>query len=69
MRPRRGPFDFVSLLIGVNNQYRGRPLDEYRVQFQALLQRAIGLPVAVPGACWCCPSRLGRNPVRYRQRP
>ncbi|HEL7679216.1 TPA: SGNH/GDSL hydrolase family protein, partial [Stenotrophomonas maltophilia] len=38
----QGPFDFVSLLIGVNNQYRGRPLDEYRSQFQALLQRAIG---------------------------
>ncbi|QKW55595.1 SGNH/GDSL hydrolase family protein [Stenotrophomonas sp. NA06056] len=38
----KGPFDFVSLLIGVNNQYRGRPLDEYQLQFQALLQRAIG---------------------------
>jgi lysophospholipase L1-like esterase len=37
-----GQFDFVSLLIGVNNQYRGRPLDEYRVQFAALLERAIG---------------------------
>ncbi|MDH5824633.1 SGNH/GDSL hydrolase family protein [Luteimonas sp. RD2P54] len=32
---------FVSLLIGVNNQYRGRPLDEYRTQFAALLERAI----------------------------
>lgn len=39
----QGPFAFVSLLIGVNNQYRGRALDEYRAQFQALLQRAIGL--------------------------
>lgn len=38
----QGPFDFVSLLIGVNNQYRGRPLDEYRQQFEALLQHAIG---------------------------
>lgn len=38
----QGPFDFVSLLIGVNNQYRGRPVDEYRQQFEALLQRAIG---------------------------
>ena len=38
----QGPFDLVSLLIGVNNQYRGRPLDEYREQFQALLRRAIG---------------------------
>ena len=36
-----GQFDFVSLLIGVNNQYRGRPLDEYRTQFAALLERAV----------------------------
>ncbi|APP81825.1 SGNH/GDSL hydrolase family protein [Xanthomonas hortorum] len=38
----QGPFELVSLLIGVNNQYRGRSLDEYRSQFDALLQRAIG---------------------------
>lgn len=37
-----GTHDFVSLLIGVNNQYRGRDVDEYRVQFSALLWRAIG---------------------------
>ena len=36
-----GPFDFVSLLIGVNNQYRNRPLDDYRQQFSDLLQRAL----------------------------
>lgn len=35
-------YDLVSLLIGVNNQYRGRSVDEYRVQFVALLERAIG---------------------------
>ncbi len=34
--------DFVTLLIGVNNQYRGRAVDEYAVQFEALLERAIG---------------------------
>ncbi|MFC0153509.1 SGNH/GDSL hydrolase family protein [Xanthomonas dyei] len=38
----QGTFDLVSLLIGVNNQYRGRSLDEYRSQFDTLLQRAIG---------------------------
>ena len=32
----------VSLLIGVNNQYRGRGLQEYSAQFDALLLRAIG---------------------------
>lgn len=38
----QGPYDLVTLLIGVNNQYRGRSIDEYRTQFAALLQRAIG---------------------------
>lgn len=37
-----GDFDFVSLLIGVNNQYRGRSGAEYRDEFQGLLERAIG---------------------------
>jgi undecaprenyl-diphosphatase UppP len=41
VRPR-GPFDLVTLLIGVNNQYRGRSADEYRTQFAELLDRAIG---------------------------
>lgn len=37
-----GTYDLVTLLIGVNNQYRGRSVDEYRAQFRALLARAIG---------------------------
>jgi lysophospholipase L1-like esterase len=36
-----GPFDLVTLLIGVNNQYRGRSAEEYRSEFVALLGRAI----------------------------
>jgi lysophospholipase L1-like esterase len=36
-----GTYDIVTLLIGVNNQYRGRSAGEYRVQFRALLARAI----------------------------
>jgi lysophospholipase L1-like esterase len=35
-------YALVSLLIGVNNQYRGRSVDEYRHEFSALLERAIG---------------------------
>ena len=34
-------YDLVSLLIGVNNQYRGRDAEEYRAQFKELLQKAI----------------------------
>jgi len=37
------PYDLVTLLIGVNNQYRGRDLTNYRTEFRALLQRAITL--------------------------
>lgn len=37
----RETYDFVSLLIGVNNQYRGRPLEEFREHFAALLDMAI----------------------------
>jgi len=36
------PFDIVTLLIGVNNQYRGRSAEEYAVQFEQLLQQAVG---------------------------
>jgi lysophospholipase L1-like esterase len=34
-------YDLVTLLIGVNNQYRGRSDAEYRAQFRALLDRGI----------------------------
>jgi lysophospholipase L1-like esterase len=37
------PYALVTLLIGVNNQYRGRDLQNYRVEFRALLERAIAL--------------------------
>jgi len=36
-------YDFVSLLIGVNNQYRGRDTGEYAKEFRELLQRALQL--------------------------
>lgn len=35
-------YGLVSLLIGVNNQYRGQPLARYRPEFRALLHQAIG---------------------------
>jgi lysophospholipase L1-like esterase len=34
-------FDLVTLLIGVNNQYRGRDPENYRAEFASLLNRAI----------------------------
>ena len=35
------PYDLVSLLIGVNNQYRGYDINEYREQFVFLLNKAM----------------------------
>lgn len=37
----QGLFELVSLLIGVNDQYRGRSVDEYRPRFTSLLRRAL----------------------------
>ena len=39
--PLRPSYDFVSLLIGVNNQYRGRSVDSYKPAFEELLKKAI----------------------------
>jgi len=34
-------FDFVSLLIGVNNQYRGRSIEKFKQDFALLLNKSI----------------------------
>ena len=39
--PLRSSYDFVSLLIGVNNQYRGRSVADYKPEFEELLKKAI----------------------------
>lgn len=39
--PPTDTFDLVSLLIGVNNQYQGRNMEEYRIEFRQLLVKAI----------------------------
>lgn len=40
--PPDDDYGLVTLLIGVNNQYRGRDVDEYTREFAVLLERAIG---------------------------
>ncbi|MFT6879433.1 MAG: acyl-CoA thioesterase-1 [Arcticibacterium sp.] len=37
-----GNYDLVSLLIGVNNQFRGLSIEEFKMEFEALLERSIG---------------------------
>ncbi|MDX1284458.1 MAG: SGNH/GDSL hydrolase family protein [Draconibacterium sp.] len=41
-------YNLVTLLIGVNNQYRGRDTAEYRLQFAELLQTAISFGAKNP---------------------
>lgn len=44
----RPPYQLVSLLIGVNNQYRGYSQEEYRKEFSELLNKAIGFAGGEP---------------------
>jgi len=41
LSPPQKKYSFVSLLIGVNNQYQGKSIDEYKVEFTLLLNRSI----------------------------
>jgi len=40
-RSLKSSYDYVSLLIGVNNQYRGRDIAAYQKEFEQLLLQAI----------------------------
>lgn len=39
----KNEYDLVSLLIGVNNQYQGKPAEQYAIEFEELLKTAISL--------------------------
>jgi lysophospholipase L1-like esterase len=45
----RGPYDLVSLLIGVNDQYRGRSVEEFVRGLEPLLARAVAFAGGAPG--------------------
>ena len=45
----RATFQLVSLQIGVNNQFRGRSVEEFRTQFSDLLKRSIGFAGGING--------------------
>lgn len=42
-RDKNGPYDIVTLLIGVNNQYQKRAFSQYENEFPKLLSKAIDL--------------------------
>ncbi len=67
---QEGVYDFITLLIGVNNQYQGKPIDQYKEEFEILIDRAIGLVdndprkvivVSIPDY-GVTPFAAGRNP-------
>ncbi|MBS1507286.1 MAG: SGNH/GDSL hydrolase family protein [Bacteroidetes bacterium] len=39
----KNEYDLVSLLIGVNNQYQGKSIEQYEIEFEQLLKTAIAL--------------------------
>jgi lysophospholipase L1-like esterase len=41
-------YDFVTLLIGVNNQYRGLPLADYRSDLEFLMKKALHFSAGKP---------------------
>ena len=41
-------YDLVTLLIGVNNQYRGRSVEDFKIEFNQLLLQAIGFAGNLP---------------------
>ena len=46
--PPQHTYTIVSLLIGVNNQYQGRSLEEYKDEFDRLLKRSIAYAANIP---------------------
>ena len=61
-------WDLVSLLIGVNNQYQGLPIEEYAQEFDALLDEATDLAGGRPDARVCGEhSRLWIHALRASQ--
>ena len=43
-----GQWDLVTLQIGVNNQYRGRSLENFRIEFKQLLETCMSLVAQNP---------------------
>ncbi len=42
------PYDLVTLLIGVNNQYRGKDVEQFKIEFEKMLLQSIGFAGNLP---------------------
>jgi lysophospholipase L1-like esterase len=64
----QGPYDLVSLLIGVNNQYRGLSQAAYRDEFGGLLETAVSLANNNPNRVFVVSiPDWGATPFAHRQ--
>ncbi len=54
-----GEWDFVSLLIGVNNQYRGRSTGTSARSSAPCWSAPSASPGIARNTCWCSPSPIG----------
>lgn len=69
-KPSLGEFDLVSLLIGVNNQYRAYPIEQFGHEFTLLLRKAIEYASGKADRVWvlsipdyaCTPFGAEKNP-------
>ena len=52
-------YDYVSLLIGVNNQYRGRSQENFKAEFTVLLEKSIALAEVKKSVFLCFPYPIG----------
>jgi len=57
-----GLYDLVTLLIGVNNKFRGEGIENYRAEFSALLRRAIEFADEIPSRVVVLSSKRGVLP-------
>lgn len=62
-------YGLVSLLIGVNNQYRGQSVAQYRTEFRELLRTAVGLAGGRPNRVFVLSiPDWGQSPFARQQR-
>lgn len=63
-----GPFGLVTLLIGVNDQFRGGQPEPYRADFRAVLERAVALAGDACRVAVVSIPDYGHTPFGSRQR-
>ena len=64
---KKKDYKLVSLLIGVNNQYRGQSIDRYRAEFRSLLETSVAYAGGVKSGFLCCLPPIGAYRLSERR--